>query len=94
MRLAYEKRILELPKDSIEPIEASPLPAEVNALIIKHVYHHETFIKVLKTKNVDLVKAIIADDPQCGGVSYEQVSAIFDEIYEKNKHALDYYWKN
>ena len=83
----------KISKDSIEPITASPLPVEVNALILKHVYHHEAFIKALREKNAELVKAIIADDPQCGGVSFEQVSAIFDEIYEHNKEALDYYWK-
>ncbi len=81
-------------ENSVEPIESSPLPVEVDALIVKHVYHHEAFIKALKTKNIDLVKAIIADDPQCGGASYEEISAVFDEIYEHNKEALDYYWKN
>lgn len=81
-------------KDKVEPMEATPLPIEVDALILKHVYHHEAFIKALKTKDIQLMKAIIADDPQCGGASYEEVSAVFDEIYEHNKEALDYYWKN
>lgn len=81
-------------KDSVEPIETTPLPIEVDALILKHVYHHEAFIKALKTKDIQLVKNIVADDPQCGGASYEEVSEIFDEIYEYNKEALDYYWKN
>lgn len=81
-------------ENSVEPIETTPLPVEIDALILKHVYHHEAFIKALKTKNIDLVKAIIADDPQCGGASFEDVSAVFDEIYEHNKEALDYYWKN
>ena len=81
-------------ENSVEPIEADPLPIEVDALIIKHVYHHEAFIKALKTKDIELVKKIIADDPQCGGVSFEEVSAVFDEIYEHNRESLDYYWKN
>ena len=81
-------------ENSVEPIEAEPLPVEVNALIIKHVYHHEAFIKALKTKDIELVKNIIADDPQCGVASYEEVSRIFDKIYEHNRESLDYYWKN
>ena len=81
-------------ENRVEPIKATPLPVEVDALIIKHVYHHEAFIKALKMKDIEMVKKIIADDPQCGGVSYEAVSAVFDEIYEHNRHALDYYWKN
>lgn len=80
--------------NSVEPIKSTPLPVEVDALIIKHVYHHEGFIKALRNKDVELVKKIIADDPQCGGVSFEDVSAVFDEIYEQNKSALDYYWKS
>lgn len=80
-------------EDSVEPIDATPLPVEVDALIIKHVYHHEAFIKALKMKDIELVKNIIADDPQCGGVSYEDVSKVFDKIYDHNRHALDYYWK-
>ena len=81
-------------RDKVEPMESTPLPIEVDALILKHVYHHEAFIKALKTKDIQLMKAIIADDPQCGGASYEEVSSVFDEIYEHNKDALDYYWKN
>lgn len=81
-------------EDSVEALEATPLPIEVDALIIKHVYHHEAFIKALKNKDVELVKNIIADDPQCGVASYEAVSKVFDEIYEHNREALDYYWKN
>ncbi len=81
-------------KNSVEPIESIPLPIEVDALILRHVYHHEAFIKALKTKDVGLMKNIIADDPQCGGVAYEDVVKIFEEIYEHNKEALDYYWKS
>lgn len=81
-------------EDSVEPIKATPLPVEVDALIIKHVYHHEAFIKALKMKDIEMVKKIIADDPQCGGVSYEAVSVVFDEIYQHNCHALDTYWKS
>ncbi len=81
-------------KNSVEPMETTALPVEVDALILKHVYHHEAFIKALKTKDISLMKSIIADDPQCGGASFEEVSMVFDEIYEHNKEALDYYWKN
>ena len=80
-------------KDSVKPLNAMPLPVEVDAMIIKHVYHHEAFIKALRNRDIDLVKAIIADDPQCGGVSFEDVSRVFDKIYEYNKESLDYYWK-
>lgn len=81
-------------ENSVEPIKSTPLPTELDAIILKHVYHHETFMRALKEKNIELVKNIIADDPQCGGASYEEVSAIFDEIYEHNKASLDYYWKH
>lgn len=81
-------------ENKVEPIKATPLPDEINAMIIKHVYHHEAFIKALKNKDIDAVKNIIADDPQCGVASFEQVSKVFDEIYEHNKDSLDYYWKN
>lgn len=81
-------------ENSVEPIESTPLPDELNAMIVKHVYHHEAFIKALKNKDVAAVKNIIADDPQCGVASYEDVSRIFDKIYEHNKESLDYYWKN
>lgn len=81
-------------KNSVEPIESTPLPLEVDAMLIKHVYHHEAFIKALRNKDIQAVKAIIADDPQCGGASYEDVSRIFDKIYEHNKESLDYYWKS
>jgi alpha-galactosidase len=81
-------------ENSVEPIPTTPLPDELNAMIIKHVYHHEAFIKALKNKDVEAVKNIIADDPQCGVASYEDVSRVFDEIYEHNKDSLDYYWKN
>lgn len=81
-------------ENSVEPIEATPLPKAVDALIIPHVYNHEAFMEALKAKDAEMVKAIIANDPQCGGVTYEEVSEVFDEIYEYNKEALDYYWKN
>lgn len=81
-------------ENSVEPIEATPLPVEVDAMILKHVYHHEAFIKALRKKNIEIVKNIVADDPQCGVASYEQVSKVFDEIYEHNKDSLDYYWKS
>lgn len=81
-------------KDSVEPIDATPLPKVVDALIIPHVYNHEAFIEALKARDAEMVKAIIANDPQCGGATYEEVSGVFDEIYEHNKEALDYYWKN
>ena len=81
-------------ENSVEPIETTPLPEELDALILTHVYHHEAFIKALKNKDIEAVKSIIALDPQCGGVSFEEVSMVFDEIYEHNKEALDYYWKN
>lgn len=81
-------------ENSVEPIDATPLPKAVDALIIPHVYNHEAFIEALKAKDVEMVKAIIANDPQCGGATYEEISMIFDEIYEHNKEALDYYWKN
>ena len=81
-------------ENKVEPMKATPLPDEINAMIIKHVYHHEAFIKALKNKDIDAVKNIIADDPQCGVASFEQVSKVFDEIYEHNKDSLDYYWKN
>lgn len=81
-------------ENSVEPIDATPLPKVVDALIIPHVYNHEAFMEALKEKDIEMVKAIIANDPQCGGVSFEEVSMVFDEIYEHNKEALDYYWKN
>lgn len=76
----------------IKPIKTSPLPYEVDALILRHVYHHKAFIEAMRKKDANAVKYIIADDPQNGKLDLEQIDVLFDEMFEGTRKYLDGYW--
>lgn len=78
--------------NSIAPIPATPLPFEVDALILKHVYHQEAFIRACNNHDAIAVKNIIADDPQCSFLNLEKVDVLFDIMYNNTKSYIDFYW--
>jgi alpha-galactosidase len=82
----------ELSGTGIRPLTADPLPPEIDAFIMKHVYHHEAFIRAANKCDANAVKYIISDDPQCAAVSFEQLNRLFDEMYNNTKDYLDFYW--
>lgn len=78
--------------NEVRPLTASPLPDEVNSLILRHVYNQEAFVKAAFEKNIEKVFAAYINDPQVSSLSFDKAREMFEIMIKNTEKYLKGYW--
>lgn len=77
-------------KDSISPINAGSLPADIHGLVIRNVINVETVIEAALTKNLKLAYNAFVNDPLVN-IGLRESKELFDEMIYNTKNYLKGY---
>ena len=75
-------------KDSIKPVESTPLNPCVENLISGIIERQELTINAILDRNVNDTFLALAADPLCAGLNFEEVKQMFDEMVGNTKEYL------
>ena len=74
-------------KDSIRPVFAGELPADVNSLVMRHVYNQETILKAAVSRDKELAFRAFANDPLVN-LSIDAARELFNRMFENTSEYL------
>lgn len=78
--------------DSIAPIVATKLPAEINSLILRHVCNQEAFIKAAFKHDSEGVLSVLYNDPLCSCLNNDDIRKMFNGMVKNTIKYLKDYW--
>lgn len=79
-----------LRKDSISPVNAGSLPADINGLVLRNIMNLETIIEAAFIKDLSLAYNAFVNDPLMT-IELKESKALFDEMISNTKEYLNMY---
>lgn len=74
-------------KDSILPVISGKLPAEINAMVSKHVFNVESIVDATLNNDLELVFKTFCNEPMLSSLSLDELRELFNEmIYNTKKY--------
>ncbi|MCM3788647.1 alpha-glucosidase/alpha-galactosidase [Domibacillus indicus] len=74
-----------LRRDSVQPVLAGSLPADLLGIIGRHAANQEAVLQAALTENRELALNAFINDPLVAPLGFEQAEALFDEMIQNTK---------
>jgi galacturan 1,4-alpha-galacturonidase len=71
-------------RDRLQPVTAGEMPDDVKNLVMRHILNHETLIKSVFTRDLDLAFRAFVNDPLVT-INADKAKALFDEMVANTK---------
>ncbi len=81
-------------KDSIKPVESTPLNPCVENLISGIIERQELTLNAVMNRNVNDTFLALAADPLCAGLNFDELEQMFKEMVDNTKQYLGYWELN
>lgn len=79
-------------RDSVKPITAKPLPADVSALVLRNCLNIENTFYGVKNRDMRAIFEAFANQPLCSKLSIDDAKKLFSEMTEKTSAYLKEYF--
>jgi alpha-galactosidase len=75
-------------RDSIRPVCAGRMKRDVFALVMPHVLCYDEVVHTVLASDLSCVRHAFCSNPQLVGISYNDASALFDQIVSNTKQYI------
>ncbi len=75
-------------RDSVIPVMAGALPADIHNLVSRHVYNQETLVQAAVKKDLDLAFNAFVNDPMLSGLALRDAKQLFVTMVDNTKAYL------